>query len=229
MMDDKIRLAKQKAAERAVAYVKSGMIVGMGTGSTAYFANRLLGEKHKQGFDIRGVPTSRDTQELARSYNIEIVENFDRIDISIDGADEVDERGDLIKGGGGALTREKIVASASRCRIIVCDDSKLVSCLGKFPLPVEVLPFGWQRTASVLSELGCKWSVRQQDGQIYISDNGNYVLNCSFERIADAAALAGQINMIPGVVENGLFCSLTDRVIYAGIDGDVKEKIFTAD
>lgn len=225
-MGDATTQAKQKAGEAAVEYVKTGMIVGMGTGSTAYFANRLLGEKHRQGLDIRAVPTSQDTEKLARSYGITILDEFDIIDISIDGADEVDEVGNLIKGGGGALTREKIVAAASAHRVIVCDDSKLVQVLGKFPLPVEVLPFGWQKTAGALRDLGCSWSVRQSEGKTYISDNGNYVLNCGFKKIEDAAALAVKINMIPGVVENGLFVNLTNRIIYADKAGNVVEKAF---
>ncbi|MFQ5676554.1 MAG: ribose 5-phosphate isomerase A, partial [bacterium] len=148
------------------------------------------------------------------------------IAVTIDGADEVDELGNLIKGGGGALTREKIVAAASRKEIIIIDDSKLVKTLGRFPLPVEVLPFGWQSVAEKLKSFDCQVDLRTTNGQAFLTDNQNYVIDCKFDGLKDLNELAQEINAIPGVVENGLFLGLTDAVIVGREDGSVEERLY---
>ena len=148
---------------------------------------------------------------------------MDHIDIDIDGADEIDGEMNLIKGGGGALLREKIVAAASREFIVIADDSKRVEILGKFPLPVEIVSFGWRHTAAKLVALGCHTSLRQRDAKTFITDNGNYILDCHFSSIPDPSALEQQINNIPGVVESGLFVKMAGRVIVGYSDGTAKE------
>ena len=147
----------------------------------------------------------------------------DHIDIDIDGADEIDRRLNLIKGGGGALLREKIVAAGSKIFIVIADGSKMVEMLGQFPLPVEIIPFGWQHTARRLALLGCQTTMRQKEAKSFITDNGNYILDCHFGSIPDPAVLQQQINNTPGVVENGLFVKMATRVVVGYSDGTVKE------
>jgi ribose 5-phosphate isomerase A len=220
------RSAKKAAADKAVSYIKDGMIVGLGTGSTANFAIEMIGELARNGLEITAVPTSLATERLAREHDIPILTEFTRVDVTIDGADEVDLEGNLIKGGGGALTREKIVAAASDKEIIVVDDSKLVTKLGAFPLPVEVLPFGWEFVQERLKSLGCPIKLRVSQSGPFLTDNKNYILDCHFAAIADPAKLHSKLNGIPGVVENGLFVSLTDHVIIGAADGLTNEKFF---
>jgi len=215
--------AKRNAALRAVSYVKNNLIVGLGTGSTTNFAIDFIGEKVKHGLKIHAVPTSEETQARAIKLGIPLLENFEKIDLTIDGADEVDDHGNLIKGGGGALTREKIVAAATRKEIIIVDESKVVNMLGRFPLPVEVLPFGWKFVQNTIKELGCSIQLRKQGNRIYLTNNGNYILDCQFGEINDPNKLSGKINTIPGVVENGLFCDLTDLVIVGASGGETRE------
>ncbi|NUO78450.1 ribose-5-phosphate isomerase RpiA [candidate division KSB1 bacterium] len=215
---------KRNAATAAVEYVENKMVVGLGTGSTVEFALRLLSQRVKQGLHITGVPSSLATARLARRLRIPLVPDdgaFKKIDLTIDGADEVDPKLHLIKGGGGALTREKIVAARSDRVIIIVDEKKLVPQLGKLPLPVEVLPFGWQSTAALLRTLGARIQVRQNEDKIFRSDNGNIILDCHFRRITDAPALAAQIKSIAGVVEVGLFIRLADLVIVGKKEGGV--------
>jgi ribose 5-phosphate isomerase A len=218
-----IENAKRAAAERAVAFIEDGMLVGLGTGSTAKFAIELIGQKVANGLKIQGVPTSTNTEKLARQNNIPLLLDFETIDITIDGADEVAENGTLIKGGGGALTREKIVAAASREVVIIVDENKLVDQLGMFPLPVEVLPFGWRFAAKQLRMLGCKVGLRQSGEKISTTDNLNYILDCRFEKIVESTLLAKDINAIPGVVENGLFVNLANVVVVGKMDGTTQE------
>ncbi len=223
-----IEQAKKTAAEAATEYVDDGMIVGLGTGSTAFFAIQSLGKKSRSG-QLRikgGVPTSVATADLAEQCGIPLLTEFSCIDITIDGADEVDPEGNLLKGGGGALTREKIVAAASTLEIIIVDELKQVQQLGRFPLPVEVVPFGWKYVSERLAKLGCKVSLRRQNGHAFQTDNGNLVLDCSFARIAEPAKLALEINAIPGVVENGLFVGLADLVIVGSKEGGISELRF---
>ncbi|MFQ5823107.1 MAG: ribose-5-phosphate isomerase RpiA [bacterium] len=226
MTDSDIIKAKQAAAEKAVSYLQENMIVGLGTGSTACSAIQLIGQKVANGLKIQGVPTSLETERLAKENNISLLFEFGQIDITIDGADEVDESGNLIKGGGGALTREKIVAAASKKEIIIVDETKLVQTLGRFSLPVEVLPFGWKFVQKKLQLLGCKANLRKKGEEIFMSDNQNYIFDCIFHNIVHPKELAIEINTIPGVVENGLFVDLADLVIVGHADGSTEEIVF---
>ncbi len=209
---------KQLAAEQAVEEVASGMIVGLGTGSTIYYALLKLGEKVRNGLDIIGIPTSKQTEEIAAQQGIPLATLGEHpvIDLTIDGADEVNPTLDLIKGAGGALVREKIIAHASKQLIIIVDEGKLVEQLGStFPVPVEVVPFGWGATQIALSQI-CQDSTLRSD---FVSDNGNYILDCTFDGIADPVATELAINNLPGVVENGLFINRTDQVIIGAASG----------
>jgi len=213
---------KEEAARAAVVHVKSGMVVGLGSGSTASIAIKLLGEKVRHGLKIVGVPTSRDSEILGRSVGIEIgdLRNHPSVDVTIDGADEVDSSLNLVKGLGGALVREKIVASATKLEVIVVDDSKLVEFIcQKAPLPVEIVRFAHESTMSRLEKLGCRPSLRKRDSELFVTDNGNYIADCRFARIDDPAAMEREINNIPGVVDNGLFVGLAHKVIVASKDG----------
>lgn len=215
---------KKLAAEAAVELVQDGMVVGLGTGSTAYWAIQKLGHRVKAGLRINAIATSSSSEELARQLEIPIVSfaDIDHIDLTIDGADEVDSKLTLVKGGGGALLREKIVAAASRIFYVVADESKLVSQLGAFPLPVEVIPFGADMTKRKIEELGCGATIRRQAGKCYITDNGNYILDCEFGAIHDPDLLHVQLNAIPGVVENGLFINMAHSVFVGYQDGSVR-------
>lgn len=213
---------KEIAAKEAVKYVKDGMVVGLGSGSTASIAIRLLGDKSKQGWKLVGVPTSRDSESLGRAVGIEIGELKDHpvVDLTIDGADEVDPQLNLIKGLGGALVREKIVASATKMEIIVVDDSKLVSYLcQKAPLPVEIVKFASESTMRRLQRFGCVPKLREKGGINFITDNGNLIADCKFPRIDDPKKMEAELNLVPGVVDNGLFVGLAHKVIVASEDG----------
>jgi len=221
---------KQEAAEYAVRYVQSGMAVGLGTGSTAIFATRHIGELLRTGKlkNIAAFATSRLTAQEAIQLNIPMLpDDLPRpLDVTIDGADEVDPQLNLIKGGGGALLREKLVAQNSAREIIVVDESKLSPRLGTHHvLPVEVLPFGWRSPARYLESLGARYVVRQAaDGQEYRTDQGNMILDCDFGPIADPAQLAAQLDRRAGIVEHGLFIGLADRVVVAG-PGGIREML----
>jgi ribose 5-phosphate isomerase A len=216
---------KQEAAEHAITYVKSGMIVGLGTGSTAIFATRRIAELVDRGklLDIRGFATSKAVWEEAARLGIPMLtEDMPlEIDLTIDGADEVDPKLNLIKGGGGALLREKIVAEASHREIIVVDESKLSPQLGTGrPLPVEVLPYGWQSQARYLSSLGAVVTLRRTlDGSVMRTDQDNIILDCNFGPIADLQGLAVKLSMRAGIIEHGLFLNLATDVIVAGPNG----------
>jgi ribose 5-phosphate isomerase A len=216
--------AKQAAAAKAVEYIKQGMVVGLGTGSTAYWAIEYTAAKMKEGLEIRAIATSVQTETLAKSMGIPIISfaDTDHIDITIDGADEADAHLQLVKGGGGALVREKIVASASNFYIIVIDETKLVTALGKFGLPVEVLPFGYEITMRYLKELGAAPRLRATGSKTFITDNGNYIIDCSFGLINDPAGLDEKINHITGVVDNGLFVNRADIVIVGNDEGSTR-------
>ncbi|PWU04914.1 MAG: ribose 5-phosphate isomerase A [Bacteroidetes bacterium] len=216
---------KKLAGESAAKYVANGMIVGLGTGSTAYWAIQKIGEKIKHGLSIRAIATSQESEELASKLNIPLISfsDADHFDVTIDGADEVDEKKYMIKGGGGALLREKIVASITKQYIIAVGESKLVKRLGKFPLPVEITPFAWEVTVKALENLECKTTVRKKSGSFFITDNSNYIIDCVFNEIPDPENLSREINMIPGVVENGIFLRRPDIVIVGKEDGTIKE------
>ncbi|GAB1805291.1 ribose-5-phosphate isomerase RpiA [Priestia megaterium] len=209
-------IEKQAVGEKAAQFVEDGMIVGLGTGSTAYYTIVKLGERVKNGLHIKAVPTSQKTEELARKLGIPIVTlaDVEYIDIAIDGADEVDSELSLIKGGGGALLREKMIAYAAKRFIVIADSKKIVKTLGAFPLPVEVIRFGWEMTAKHIRGAGCVPQLRLLDDHTpFITDNGNYILDCHFSEIENPAELEKQLTRIPGVVESGLFVGMTEEVI----------------
>ena len=214
---------KRLAGEKAVEHINDGMIVGLGTGSTVKYSLKKIGELVRSGLDIKGIPTSINTKRIAQQEQIPLtdLEEYPELDITIDGADEVDSFLNLIKGGGGALTREKIIAFNSKKVIIVVDDSKIVKALGiDFPLPVEVIKYAWTSTKKRLEEFDCNVELRKiMQDEPYITDNGNYILDCEFERIENPEQLEIDINCIPGVVENGLFIGLVDEVIVGGKQG----------
>ncbi|CAH1190936.1 Ribose-5-phosphate isomerase A [Paenibacillus auburnensis] len=215
---------KQLAAEKAVEYVQDGMKVGLGTGSTAYWAIRKLGERVQQGLKITAVATSQASEDQARELGIPLVAfgDIDSLDLTIDGADELDGELQLIKGGGGALLREKIVAMGSTRMIVVADESKAVQTLGKFPLPVEIVPFAWEWTVAKLAKLGCKPELRRSGDELYKTDNGNYIADCRFEVIASAPELALSLQGISGVVDHGLFIGIASMAIIGKNDGSIE-------
>lgn len=215
---------KQLAAEKAVEYVEDGMKVGLGTGSTAYWAIRKLGERVSEGLTITAVATSRASEEQARELGIPLVAfgDIDSLDLTIDGADELDSSLQLIKGGGGALLREKIVASNSTRMIVIADEGKVVDMLGKFPLPVEIVPFAWEWTVAELAKLGCQPELRRSGEELYKTDNGNYIADCRFEAIEAAPKLAETIQSIPGVVDHGLFIGIAAMAIVGKHDGSIE-------
>ncbi|WP_324609862.1 ribose-5-phosphate isomerase RpiA [Oceanobacillus damuensis] len=206
---------KKAVGEKAATFVKDGMKVGLGSGSTVYWMIRKLGELVENGLDVEGIPSSMQTEQWANEFGVPLTDfaRVKELDITIDGADEVDENLHLIKGGGAALFREKIIAQAARKLIIIVDSSKMVTNLGQYPLPIEVLPFAWERTANEISKLGCSPELRKKDGEILITDNGNYILDCPFDVITDPAMLNTNIKEIAGVVETGLFIGMADKII----------------
>ena len=218
---------KQQAAERALEAIQSGMVIGLGAGSTALLAVRGLAAQLARGelADIRGIPCSREIEAEATRLNIPLttLEEHPSIDLTVDGADEVDAELNLIKGGGGALLREKIVAQASRREIIMVDESKLSPALGtRWAVPVEVVPFGWRTQAAYLESLGARVSLRLVRGtEPFVTDQGNYILDGAFGPIADPPGLAGRMDERTGVVAHGLFLWLATEVIVAGKGGIV--------
>ena len=208
---------KQLSAEAACDYIKDGMIVGLGTGTSAEFAVKKLGILVREGLSIKGIPTSNKTKKLAEAEGIPLIDFSESmfIDLTIDGADEIDWNLNMIKGGGAALLQEKIVASVSRKEIIVGSKTKMVDHLGSFPLPVEVIPFGWQVVFNQLESLNGNPDLRLNNGQPLLTDQGNYIVDCHFRKISNPKLLENQINMIPGVVENGLFINLCTKMILA--------------
>ncbi|MGR3550915.1 ribose-5-phosphate isomerase RpiA [Pseudooceanicola sp.] len=230
--------AKYVAAKRSVDYVEDGMRVGLGTGSTAAWMVRCLGELVRQdGLKIKGVPTSTRTAQLARDVGIEVIslDEAKWLDLTIDGADEFDGDLNLIKGGGGALLQEKIVATASDQMIVIADIGKEVERLGAFPLPIEVIPFGWQTTQALVEEtlismdvLGRNSTLRMNGQRPFLTDEGNYILDLHLNRIGEPRQLAMVLNQMPGVVENGLFIDICDSVIVGYGDGRVEVRDINA-
>jgi len=219
---------KRNAAAMALEEVRPGMKLGLGTGSTARHFVDLLGIKVAQGFECLCVPTSEVTAAQARSLNIPLtdLDTVDHLDLTVDGADEIDEALNLIKGGGGALLREKIVAAASSRMVVIADASKMVATLGKYPLPIEVNPFGLGATrhalAQILKDHGAEGGLRQRagaDGSAFITDGGHFILDAFFGRISDAKALSNALLEVPGVVQHGLFLGLCSAAYIAGPDG----------
>ncbi len=217
------------AAESAAGWIKDGMVVGLGTGSTAYWAIQKIADRVREGLRIKAVATSVQTEKLASQQGISLVpfSKINGIDLTIDGADEVNPAGDLIKGGGGALLREKLVAYHSASYFIVVDESKLVPALGRFPLPVEVLPFGAELTLRHLEKQFGPAVLRQANGKIFLTDNGNYIADLRLYPIHDPEALNNRLHSVPGVVETGLFRNqMVTRVMVGKSDGTVEVKSF---
>lgn len=213
-MDEAAQL-KKMVGEEAASYIKDGMKVGLGSGTTMYYLVKELGERVKQGLQVTGIPTSNKTAEWAKEFGVPLTDftEVQELDLAIDGADEVDANLQLIKGGGGALLREKIVADAAKELLIIVDGSKIVQYLGAFPLPVEVVPFGWEVTAAKVEKLGCELKRREVDGVVYKTDNGNFILDCDFKEIHDPQKLQQELISLVGVVETGLFINMTNRVL----------------
>lgn len=213
-------------------YLRPGMKVGLGSGTTSHWFVRALAPRVKEGLDIVGVPTSNATRELALELGVPLTDlgKIDRLDVTIDGADEIDHRGSMIKGGGACLLWEKIVAAASRKMVAVVDDKKVFDVLGRFPLPIEVIQFGWQSTERLLRELfvsagfdaGVLIERRTKGGQLVVTDSGNWILDCHLNAIADPLSLAPRFNAIPGVVENGLFVGIASEMIVGHADGSAE-------
>ncbi len=219
---------KEKAAQKAMAFVTPGMTLGLGTGSTAAKFVDLVGAAVADGLDLVCIPTSEATRAQAAALNIPLttLDETPHLDVTVDGADELDEHLRLVKGGGGALLREKIVATASDKMVVIADDSKYVEMLGQFPLPIEVVQFGLKSSLMMIESLagrvGCKGDIVQrmkEDGTPFITDNGNFILDCHFGRIEKPEALSGALTQVPGVVENGLFLGIADVALIAGDEG----------
>jgi ribose 5-phosphate isomerase A len=219
---------KRQAAARALEEVRGGMKLGLGTGSTAKHFVDLLGEKVRAGLKVVGVPTSEATraQALACGIALTTLDDIDRLDLTVDGADEVDHALNLIKGGGGALLREKIVAAASDRMVVIADDSKWVATLGRFPLPIEIIPFGVAATRHAIAEAFAKSGVSGQmavregrDGHVFVTDGGHWIVDAQLGRIQDPQRLAGLLSQIPGVVEHGLFIGMARTAVLAGAQG----------
>jgi len=219
---------KRQAAARALEEVRDGMRLGLGTGSTAKHFVDLLGEKVRAGLRVVGVPTSEATRIQAERCGIALttLDDIDRLDLTVDGADEIDPALNLIKGGGGALLREKIVAAASDRMVVIADDSKCVDVLGRFPLPVEVIPFGLAATrrgmAKAFAQCGVSGEMvlrKLPDGHVFVTDGGHWIVDAHLGRIEDAPRLAGLLGAIPGVVEHGLFTNLASVAVLAGGQG----------
>jgi ribose 5-phosphate isomerase A len=219
---------KRQAAARALEHVRDGMRLGLGTGSTAKHFVELLGERVRAGLDVIGVPTSEATRTDAVRCGIALttLDDIDRLDLTVDGADEIDPSLNVIKGGGGALLREKIVAAASDRMIVIADDTKSVDVLGRFPLPVEVVPFGLAATRRAMARAFAESGVSGQmlvrngkDGHVFVTDSGHWIVDAHLGRIPDAPRLAGLLTSIPGVVEHGLFIGLASTAVLAGSQG----------
>jgi ribose 5-phosphate isomerase A len=224
-MFENLQKSKQYAAAEAVATVQNGMTVGLGTGSTASYAIELLAKRIRGGLFIKAVASSFRSEDLAKKLGIQLIpfSEVDAIDVYIDGADEIDNDLNLIKGGGGALLREKILAFDAKEFIVIADSSKRVENLGRFPLPVEVVPFGLELTVKQLQKLGCTISLRVEDNKTYTTDNGNLVIDCDFKKIEIVQQLHDSINNIPGVVENGLFLkTMVTKLIIGYNNGSVE-------
>lgn len=217
---------KRKVGQEAAALISNGMTIGLGTGSTVYFLVEELGRRISQGLSLRVVPTSVQTAQLASAAGIQLVDmnEIDQLEMTIDGADEIDPRGRLIKGGGGALLQEKIVAAATREMVVIADESKLVATLGRFPLPVEVIPFGYKHVIDAIRDrTNCGQVIlREKNGKPWVTDHQHYIVDCHYESIGDAAALDAVLHSMVGVVETGLFIGLASRALIGRGDGTIE-------
>lgn len=221
--ESKVHNPKEIAGRRAAEFVEDGMVVGLGTGSTVHFTLLRLAERVRAGLRLRGVPTSLETERKAREWGIPLatLEEVEAIDLTIDGADEIDGQFRMTKGGGGALLREKIVAVLSRCEVIVVGEEKIVERLGRsFPLPIEVAAFALAVVERKLRRLGAEPTLRKRDGITYLTDNGNPILDCRFAAgIEDPRALEMELARTPGIVESGLFVDLAHVLVIGRADG----------
>ncbi|EOW9527315.1 ribose 5-phosphate isomerase A [Bacillus cytotoxicus] len=216
---------KRLAGEYAVHFVQDGMKIGLGTGSTVYWAIQRLGQLVKEGLTIEAVPTSIETEKLATELSIPLrLDNtIDYLDLTIDGADEINPNLQLTKGGGGALLREKIVAVSSRKLIIIADESKQVEELGTFPLPIEIIPFAYNQTEKKIQSLGCQTVLRMKNGVPFLTDNGNFILDCKFpNQITDPLEMNHRLKMITGVIETGLFINMVHKAIIGTENGIIE-------
>lgn len=217
---------KQMAAERAVEYVQDGMFLGLGTGSTVYYALAQLSLRVRDGLRIQGIPTSEETARLAVEFGIPLTHFRDhpKLDLTIDGADAVAPDFSLIKGGGAALLREKLVASASSQMVVVVDDAKLYNTFDGVSIPIEVVPFAWETTANRIESLGASFTLREKDGHAVVTDNHNYILDVMFPSVVNPSETHASLKSLTGVVETGLFTDLADVIVIASDDG-VTERI----
>ncbi|MEM8896815.1 MAG: ribose-5-phosphate isomerase RpiA [Bacteroidota bacterium] len=217
-------IEKKVAAEKAMTLVQDGMTLGLGTGTTAQFFLKELGQAISKGLKVKGMATSSKTEILAADFKIPLVslDECQKLDLTIDGADEIDPRLHLIKGGGGALFREKIIAGISERVVIIADSSKYHSTLGGFPLPVEVVPFSWKISAAEISEMRTEPVLRMENQTPFTTDNGNYILDCQFDSIQEPSELHKKLKMVPGVVETGLFVDIANQVILGAADGSTQ-------
>ncbi|EAE5920889.1 Ribose 5-phosphate isomerase A [Listeria monocytogenes FSL J1-208] len=216
---------KKIAGEKACEWIEDGMVVGLGTGSTVYYTIEKLGQMVNNGLHITGVATSEETTKQAEKLGIPLksLNDVTEIDVTIDGADEIDANFQGIKGGGGALLREKMVASASLKNIWVVSEEKLVRTLGKFPLPVEVIPFGWKQIERILAKEHIQTNLRKQSsGEVYVTNNGNYILDIVNQSFTDAKMWQEKLAQIPGVVEHGLFLDYVDVIICGKANGETE-------
>ena len=221
--------AKYASGVKAIeTYLRDGMVIGLGSGTTSHWMVRALAPRVREGLKVVGVPTSKATRDLAAGLGIPLADLNDHpeLDVTLDGPDEIDRAGRMIKGGGACLLWEKIVAAATRRYVVIADDRKLVDVLGRFPLPVEVIPFGWRSTERLVRELFASTGHRDVPIQLrggertpVVTDSGHYLLDCSLERIPEADELAVRLNVIPGVVENGLFVDVAEAVVFGHADG----------
>ncbi|HET6413379.1 MAG TPA: ribose-5-phosphate isomerase RpiA [Anaeromyxobacter sp.] len=209
-------------------YFRDGMVVGLGSGTTSHWMVRALAPKVKAGLKVIGVPTSKATRDLAQGLGIPLADLNDHLelDVTLDGPDEVDRAGRMIKGGGACLLWEKIVAAATRTYVVIADDKKLVDQIGRFPLPVEVVPFGWKSTERLMRELFASYGhrdvpivLRGGEKTPVLTDSGHYLLDCALKRIPEAEELSRRLNVIPGVVENGIFVDVADAIVFGHSDG----------
>lgn len=217
---------KQRVALKATRLVQPGTTIGLGSGTTMYWFVVALAEQVKEGLEFTAVPTSAEVQKLAEENGIKLktLNEVESIDLTVDGADEIDPQWQLIKGGGGALLQEKLVASVSRKLVIIADSTKMVEQLGNFPLPVEVVPYAWKQVQRRLEQLyKIRVSLREKNIKPFLTDHGHYILDCNFKKITDATSLNGELNLIPGVVETGLFIDMVSELCIGYPDGSIKE------
>ena len=218
---------KQKLGIYAADFIQQDMLIGLGTGSTVYYLLKELGKRKQQGLHFTAVCTSVQTQNILKEEGLDFVslDDVERLQLAIDGADEVDKNGHLIKGGGGALLQEKIVEAASDKLIIIVDEKKDVETLGAFPLPVEVITFGWKQAQQKIEKrYNIKTALREKEGKVFITDHKHYILDCYFNSIPDPAQLNTELHLIPGVVETGLFIDMATKVITGYANGNIEER-----